>query len=116
MTKKVGLKSPPFSQRLQKEMRARGSPRAGRRQRFAAGGRAGRAWKCHPVPCSSFPDMDSQKIWLTEEAGSDLGRTVFYHRLVLEGMVTGAQVLNLLLHTDGLKPEQILKLFPLSVK
>lgn len=41
-------------------------------------------------------------------------QTCFYHGLVLEGM--GAQILNLLLHTGGLEPEQILKLFPLSVK
>lgn len=60
--------------------------------------------------------MDSQRVWLAEEAGTDLWRTVFYHRLVLESMVMGAQVLNLLLHTGGLKPEQILKLFPLPVK
>lgn len=64
-----------------------------------------------------------RRVWTTEEARTDLGRTrlvsaaeLYWKMMYIEGVVMGAWVLNLLHHTDGLKPELVLKLFPLTVK
>lgn len=37
---------------------------------------------------------------------------LYWKMVYIQGVVIGAWVLNLLHHTDGLKPELVLKLFP----
>lgn len=124
MDKERGLKLPPFSQRLQKEeMGARGSLGLGTcRSLLQVVGLGGLE---NTIQCRAvfFSDVDSQeglahrRGWDRSGENRPVSTTDLCWKVArAQAAVMGAQVLNLPLHTDGLKPEQLLKLFPLSVR
>lgn len=96
----------------------------GMHQQFAAGGRAGMAWKYNLVQWTPFSEVGAREGSDHRRGGWDrfgenrlVSAAKLYWKMVyIQGVVMGAWALNLLDHTDGLKLELILKLFPLSVK